>query len=94
MEQNALQAERFLLNRALDKRIPINGSLELLPLCNMDCDMCYVRLSREEMEAINHIRRIFNGVKSEEAVDKVIDLFNKTKNNREFVEMVKKTKFF
>lgn len=51
-------------------------------------------LSREEMEAINHIRRIFNGVKSEEAVDKVIDLFNKTKNNREFVEMVKKTKFF
>ena len=51
-------------------------------------------LSREEMEAINHIRRIFNCVKSEEAVDKVIDLFNKTKNNREFVEMVKKTKFF
>ncbi|MBR5577626.1 MAG: transcription termination factor Rho [Lachnospiraceae bacterium] len=50
-------------------------------------------LSNEEMEAINHIRRAFNGLKSEEAVDKVVDLFKKTKNNREFVEMVKKTKF-
>ena len=29
----------------------INGSLELLPLCNMNCDMCYVRLSARETEA-------------------------------------------
>ena len=27
-------------------------------------------------------------------VDKVIEMFNKTKNNREFIEMVKKYKFF
>jgi transcription termination factor Rho len=33
-------------------------------------------------------------MKSEEAVDKVIDLFNKTRNNHEFVDMVKKIKFF
>lgn len=58
MEHNALQAERFLINRALDKRIPINGSLELLPLCNMDCDMCYVRLSRGEMEAKGRLRTV------------------------------------
>ncbi len=51
-------------------------------------------LTQEEMEAINSIRRAFNGMKAEEAVDKVIDLFNKTKNNREFVEMVKKIKLF
>ncbi|MGN0288045.1 MAG: transcription termination factor Rho [Lachnospiraceae bacterium] len=51
-------------------------------------------LTAEEMEAINSIRRAFNGMKAEEAVDKVIDLFNKTRNNREFVEMVKKIKFF
>jgi transcription termination factor Rho len=51
-------------------------------------------LSRDEMEAINHIRRAFNSMKSEEAVDKVIDLFNKTRNNHEFVDMVKKIKFF
>ncbi|MBQ9990727.1 MAG: transcription termination factor Rho [Lachnospiraceae bacterium] len=50
-------------------------------------------LNPAEMEAINTIRRAFNGMKADEAVDKVIDLFNKTKNNREFVEMVKKIKF-
>ncbi len=51
-------------------------------------------LTAEEMEAINCIRRSFNGMKPEEAVDKVIDLFKKTKNNNEFVEMAKKIKFF
>lgn len=50
-------------------------------------------LNPAELEAINTIRRAFNGMKADEAVDKVIDLFNKTKNNREFVEMVKKIKF-
>lgn len=51
-------------------------------------------LTQEEMEAINYIRRAFNAMKPEEAVDKVVDLFKKTKNNKEFVEMVKKIKFF
>ena len=51
-------------------------------------------LNADEMEAINNIRRAFNGMKAEEAVDKVVDMFNKTKNNREFIEMVKKMKFF
>ena len=50
-------------------------------------------LSDDEIEAINAIRRAFNGMKAEEAVDKVVDMFKKTKNNKEFVEMVKKTKF-
>lgn len=49
-------------------------------------------LDLDELEAINTIRRTFNGMKVDEAVDKVIDLFNKTKNNREFVEMAKKMK--
>ena len=47
-------------------------------------------LTPEELEAINSMRKAFNGMKAEDAVDKVIDLFSKTKNNREFVEMMKK----
>ena len=47
-------------------------------------------LTREELEAINSMRKAFNGMKPEDAVDKVIDLFSKTRNNREFVEMMKK----
>ena len=48
--EGATTVERMLLDQARRTRTPANGSIELLPLCNMNCDMCYVRLSREEME--------------------------------------------
>ena len=48
--------ERMLLDSAQKNRVPANGSIELLPLCNMNCDMCYVRLSREEMERQGRLR--------------------------------------
>lgn len=47
-----------LLQHAYSNGIPINDSLELLPLCNMDCSMCYVHLSREAMEQAGHLRTI------------------------------------
>ncbi len=49
-------------------------------------------LNADELEAINQIRRALNGLKSEEAVDRVLDIFAKTKDNVEFVNTVKKTK--
>lgn len=54
--EGASAAERTLIDRASEQRIPINGSIELLPLCNMNCGMCYVRLSREEMERQGRLR--------------------------------------
>lgn len=53
---SALWVEERLCNTATQRRIPLGGSLELLPLCNMNCDMCYVRLSREEMHQKGRIR--------------------------------------
>ncbi len=50
-------------------------------------------LSAEEMEAINIVRRALNGMKSDDAVDKVLDLFAKTRSNAEFVQTVKKMRF-
>ena len=50
--ETATTVERQLLERARHTHTPINGSLELLPICNMNCDMCYVRLSREEVQAL------------------------------------------
>lgn len=41
--------EKILLNEAAYKKRPLNGSLELLPLCNMHCKMCYVRLDHEDV---------------------------------------------
>lgn len=50
-------------------------------------------LTPDELEAINIIRKALNGLKPEEAVDKVLDMFARTRNNFEFVNMVKKMKF-
>ncbi len=50
-------------------------------------------LTPEELEAINIVRKALNGLKPEEAVDKILDMFTRTKNNTEFVEMVKKMRF-
>ena len=50
-------------------------------------------LSREEQEAVDIMRRALNGMKPEEAVDNILNMFSRTKNNAEFVQMVKKTKF-
>jgi len=47
-------------------------------------------LDPEEREAINNIRRAFSSMKADEAVEKVLDMFVRTRNNREFVELVKK----
>ncbi len=50
-------------------------------------------LSAEEMEAINIVRRALNGMKADEAADKILDLFAKTRTNTEFVQTVKKMRF-
>ncbi len=50
--------ERMLMKQAEEKHIPVNGSIELLPLCNMNCDMCYVRLSQKEMASKGRLRSV------------------------------------
>jgi len=47
-------------------------------------------LDADELEAINIMRKSLNGLKPDEATDRILDLFAKTKNNAEFVAMVKK----
>ena len=49
-------------------------------------------LNPSELEAANIMRRALNGLKPEESAERIINMFTQTKNNREFVEMVKKTK--
>lgn len=49
-------------------------------------------LNKEEQEAVYVMRRALNGMRTDDAVEKILDLFVKTKNNDEFVQMVKKTK--
>ncbi len=47
-------------------------------------------LDSEENEAAYLIRKTTNEMRPEDAVEKIMDLFSKTRNNKEFVQMIKK----
>lgn len=49
-------------------------------------------LNHEEQEAVEVMRRAINGMRADEAVESILNLFVRTNNNREFCQMVKKTK--
>ena len=49
-------------------------------------------LNPTELEAANIMRRALNGLKPEEATERIISMFAGTKTNREFIELVKKQK--
>jgi len=50
-------------------------------------------LTKEEFESVFLLRRELNGLKSEEAAEKIIDMFARSKSNDELVEMARKVKF-
>ena len=47
-------------------------------------------LSKDEQEAVYIMRKALNGMKSDEAVAQILNMFARTANNAEFVQMVKK----
>ena len=49
-------------------------------------------MSQDEIDATNLMRKAFNSAKSDEAVERIIDMFRKTKTNQEFIQMIKKVK--
>ncbi len=49
-------------------------------------------LAPEEQEAVYSMRKAFNGMKPDEAVDNILNMFARTNSNAEFVQMVKKTR--
>lgn len=51
-------------------------------------------LDAEEQEAVDVMRKAFNSSKSDDAVESVLNMFARTRNNREYIQMVKKTRFF
>lgn len=43
------QLRRYLYQKAARNKIPVSGTFELTPRCNMNCRMCYIRMSEAEM---------------------------------------------
>ncbi len=49
-------------------------------------------LNREEQEAVMIMRRAINGMRTEDAVESIMNLFVRTRTNRDFCQLIKKTK--
>lgn len=45
------QIRRYLMAKAAKSRVPLSGTFELTPRCNLNCRMCYIRMSEKEMAA-------------------------------------------
>ena len=50
-------------------------------------------LSKEEQDAVYIIRRAMNGMKADDAVDNLLNMFSRLKDNAELVKMVNRQKF-
>ena len=47
-------------------------------------------LTNDELSVINHMRRQFNEMQNNDAVDKTLDMFSKTTNNADFINIARK----
>lgn len=48
--QRYSQIRKYIGIKARESRTPVSGSFELTPLCNLDCKMCYVHLTKSQMK--------------------------------------------
>ena len=51
-------------------------------------------LDSEEQEAVDIMRKAINGMRKDDAVENILNMFARTKNNREYINMVKKNRIF
>ena len=77
-----------VLDRSLSEK-RIFPAIDLLKSSTRRDDLL---LNQDEKEVIEKIRKALNGMRSEDALEHIIDMFKKTKNNKEFIEYMKKTK--
>ena len=49
-------------------------------------------LDKEEQEAVDIMHKAINGMRTDDAVESILNMFARTRNNREFIGMVKKTR--
>ena len=75
MREKLSSMELAMMRKAAAMRRPIHGSLELTPLCNMNCDMCYIRLSPTEMAARGKLRTVNEWIALSEQMQRAGVLF-------------------
>lgn len=54
---------KYLYRKSAMEGVPLSGTFELTPLCNMNCKMCYVRLTESQQASIGPLRTADEWVK-------------------------------
>ncbi|MBQ8956054.1 MAG: transcription termination factor Rho [Lachnospiraceae bacterium] len=82
------------MEMVLDRKLQEKRVFPAIDLAKSSTRRDDLLLSPLELEGIDIVRKTLNNLKPEEATDKLIDLFSRTHSNREFIEMVKKIRFY
>lgn len=62
---------KYLDMKARQQGVPLKGTFELTPLCNLDCKMCYSHLSEQQVNASG--RKLLSGKEWISIMDQAID---------------------
>ncbi|MBQ6695092.1 MAG: transcription termination factor Rho [Lachnospiraceae bacterium] len=81
------------MEMVLDRKLSEKRIFPAIDIAKSSTRNEHLLLSAEELEAVNIMRRALNGLKPDEATDRILDMFSRTRNNVDFVAMVKKNKF-
>lgn len=46
-----MDIKKYVFRKAAAHHIPVSGTFELTPRCNLSCEMCYIRMSAEEQRS-------------------------------------------
>ena len=82
------------MEMVLDRKLQEKRVFPAIDLAKSSTRRDDLLLSPLELEGIDIVRKTLNNLKTEEATDKLIDLFSRTHSNREFIDMVKKIRFY
>ena len=47
-----MNIKKYVFQKAAINHIPVSGTFELTPRCNLSCEMCYIRMSAAEEATI------------------------------------------
>ncbi len=82
------------MEMVLDRKLSEKRIFPAIDIANSGTRRDDLLLTKEEIDAVNMLRKGINGLKPEESVDRILDMFAKTRGNNDFIHMVNKIQLF
>ena len=81
----------LVLDRKLSEKTNLPGYRYSRNPVPVEMIFCWIQ---DEQQAMDNIRKALNGMKADDAVETILNLFSRTKDNKEFAQNAKQTRFF